>query len=302
MPGTEPHDASSDASTPQPTGQPPVALTIAGSDSGGGAGIQADLKTFAALGVFGTSVITAVTAQNTRGVTGVVALEPSFVDAQIDAVCSDLPVAAVKTGMLANSTIVAAVAAWAANGRLPNLVVDPVLVAASGDPLYEDGPAAYLELLFPHARVVTPNLPEATVLLGQKIESLDDAAEAAWELAQRGPECVVLKGGHATFNGDEAVDVVWHDGRISYLRTPRVPTENTHGTGCTFASAITARLAAGCPLPVALADAKQYLTAALRSAATWRLGGGRGPVNHAVRVPGLSAPRTPSVLSGKESR
>jgi hydroxymethylpyrimidine/phosphomethylpyrimidine kinase len=261
---------------------PPVALTIAGSDSGGGAGIQADLKTFAALRVFGTSAITAVTAQNTRGVVGFVALAAGFVDEQIGAVLSDLPVRATKTGMLASGEIVAAVTERAAAGELPNLVVDPVLVAASGDPLALGGVAEAYPKLFAHATVVTPNLREASLLLGRTLSTLDEMAVGAAELADGGPGCVVIKGGHLPGDrtGGEAVDVVWCDGEVSQLRAPWVDTANNHGTGCTFASAITAGLATGRPLPEALRHAKEYVTGALVGAAGWRLGGGHGPLNH----------------------
>jgi len=261
---------------------PPVALTIAGSDSGGGAGIQADLKTFAALGVFGTSAITAVTAQNTRGVVGFVALAPGFVDEQIGAVLSDLPVRATKTGMLASGEIVAVVAERAAAGELPNLVVDPVLVAASGDPLALGGVAEAYPKLFAHAAVVTPNLREASLLLGRSLATVDEMAAGAAELAGTGAKCVVIKGGHlpGDRNGGEAVDVVWCDGEVSHLRAPWVDTANNHGTGCTFASAITAGLASGRPLPEALRRAKEYVTGALVGGAAWRLGGGHGPLNH----------------------
>ncbi len=261
---------------------PPVAMTIAGSDSGGGAGIQADLKTFAALGVFGTSAITAVTAQNTRGVVGFVALAPGFVDEQIGTVLSDLPVRATKTGMLASGEIVAVVTERAAAGELPNLVVDPVLVAASGDPLALGGVAEAYPKLFAHAAVVTPNLREASLLLGRSLATVEEMAAGAAELAGTGAKCVVIKGGHlpGDRNGGEAVDVVWCDGEVSHLRAPWVDTANNHGTGCTFASAITAGLAIGRPLPEALRQAKEYVTGALVGGAAWRLGGGHGPLNH----------------------
>ena len=258
---------------------PPVALTIAGSDSGGGAGIQADLKTFAALGVFGTSAITAVTAQNTRGVVGFIALAPGFVDEQIGAVLDDLPVRATKTGMLASTEIVTAVTERAAAGELPNLVVDPVLVAASGDPLSLGGVAEAYPKLFAHAAVITPNLREAALLLGRQLSTVDDMAGAAEELAGTGAGTVVVKGGHLA-DSDEAVDVVWRDGAVDYLRAPWIDTANNHGTGCTFASAIAAGLATGLDVPDALTQAKQYVTKALAGGAAWRLGGGHGPLNH----------------------
>jgi hydroxymethylpyrimidine/phosphomethylpyrimidine kinase len=260
---------------------PPVALTIAGSDSGGGAGIQADLKAFAALGVFGTSAITALTAQNTQGVRGVHPVPPEFVVAQVNAVLEDLPVAATKTGMLATADIVRAVAELAAAGRLPRLVVDPVMVASSGDRLLE--PAAerlYVDALLPYAMLTTPNLWEAEVLLGRSIRTLADQHAAARALGELGP-AVVVKGGHAVRDTpDEAVDVVW-DGTTTYeLRSPRVDTANNHGSGCTFASATAAGLASGADLPTALRAAKDFVGRAIAGGAAWRLGQGHGPLNH----------------------
>jgi hydroxymethylpyrimidine/phosphomethylpyrimidine kinase len=258
---------------------PAVALTIAGSDSGGGAGIQADLRTFAALGVHGACAITAVTAQNTAEVRAVHPLPPDVVDAQIAAVLADLHVAAVKTGMLATTEIAQVVAARARAGELPRLVVDPVLVASSGGRLFDASfESAYLDLLFPVAEVVTPNLAEAEVLLGRQLSTLDDMAEAAEELAKTGAGCVVVKGGH--LHGAEAVDVVWHAGGVTELRRPWVATTNNHGTGCSFASAIAAGLARGHPVPEALAQAKDFVTGALAGGAGWRLGAGHGPIDH----------------------
>lgn len=266
-------------------GTPPVALTIAGSDSGGGAGIQADLKTFAALGVFGTSAITAVTAQNTRGVMGFIALAAGFVDEQIGAVLADLPVRAVKTGMLASTEILGAVVDRAAAGELPQLVVDPVLVASSGDKLALGGVAEAYPKLFGYATVITPNLREAALLLGRELSTVDDMVAAAEELAGTGGDAVVIKGGHLHGEVDaggqpQAVDVLWHQGAASQLRGPWVDTGNNHGTGCTFASAITAGLARGAALPEAIAAAKTYVNTALAGAARWRLGAGHGPLDH----------------------
>lgn len=262
---------------------PAVALTVAGSDSGGGAGIQADLKAFAAHGVFGTSVITALTAQNTVGVKGVSAVDGAFVAAQLDAVLADLPVAAVKTGMLATSATVELIAEWAP--RLPQLVVDPVLVASSGDRLFEpDAERAYLERLFPLATVITPNLREAGVLVGRCLVGVDDAVAAAVELARTGARCVVVKGGHLPDHTD-AVDVVWLDGEIELLSAPWVPTANNHGTGCTFAAATTAMLARGEELLPALRAAKAYVHRGLVGGADWRLGGGHGPLAWPVPTP-----------------
>lgn len=258
---------------------PAVALTIAGSDSSGGAGIQADLRTFGALGVFGATVLTAVTAQNTRGVRQVQVLPPAMVAAQLDAVLEDLPVAAVKTGMLANAALVELVAARAEVGTLPALVVDPVLVAASGDRLLdEEAVAVYRQRLLPHARVLTPNLHEAGVLVGRELASLSDAEAAAHELAAFGPAVVVVKGGH--LEGREATDVVVADGQTTTLSAPRVATRNVHGTGCTFASATAAGLACGLDPHAALAQAKRYVSGAIAGAASWQIGAGHGPIDH----------------------
>lgn len=261
---------------------PAVALTIAGSDSSGGAGIQADLKAFAAFGVFGASAVTALTAQNTRGVRAVHPVPAEFVVAQVDAVLDDLTVAAVKTGMLATADIVRAVADLAAGGRLPNLVVDPVMVASNGDRLLEpQAEQLYVAALLPHASVITPNLREAEVLLGTAIRTLAEQHEAACALGARGPSVVVVKGGHAVLDSaDEAVDVVW-DGVSTYeLRAPRVDTSNNHGTGCTFASATAAAMAQGADVQDALEQAKGYVTRAIGGGAPWQLGGGHGPLDH----------------------
>jgi len=257
-----------------------VALTIAGSDSGGGAGIQADLRTFAAHGVHGASAITAVTAQNTVAVVDTVALEPRMVTAQIEAVASDIPVAAVKTGMLANRAIVEAVAEAVARRRLPHLVVDPVMVAKSGDRLLDAAAeGAYAERLLPLAEVVTPNLAEAEALLGRRVRSLEEMAEAARALLERGPRAVVVKGGHLA---GEPVDVFFDGRRMEELWAPRIPTRNTHGTGCTFSAAIAARLALDQELLEAVQGAKHYLTEAIRGA--YALGKGAGPVDHFARA------------------
>ena len=257
---------------------PPVALTIAGSDSGGGAGIQADLKAFAANRVFGTSVITAITAQNTVGVKAVHVPPLEIVDAQISAVLADLPVAAVKTGMLATAEIIDLIARRAAAGELPHLVVDPVMVASSGDRLLpEEAEMAYLERLFPHALVVTPNLREASLLVGRELTGIDDMAKAAAELAQTGARNVLVKGGHLT--GD-AVDVLFDGEEVHELRSRRVATVNVHGTGCTTAAAIAAFLARGETVQEAVRAAKAYTTAAIEGAAGWKLGAGHGPIDH----------------------
>jgi hydroxymethylpyrimidine/phosphomethylpyrimidine kinase len=257
-----------------------VALTIAGSDSGGGAGIQADLVTFAALGVHGASAVTALTAQNTVGVTGVHVPPVEFLRAQLDAVLADLPVAAVKTGMLATEEVVVAVAEYAAAGRLPKLVVDPVLVSSTGARLLDPGAeSAYRSALFPHALVVTPNTREATALLGTPVETVADARRAARRLGEWGPDWVVIKGGHLAGDG-AACDVVLQaaTGELAELRLPWVATRNDHGTGCTFGAATAAGLARGAPVPEALEAAKRFVHAGLEVSATWALGGGHGPV------------------------
>jgi hydroxymethylpyrimidine/phosphomethylpyrimidine kinase len=263
-------------------GTPRVALTIAGSDSSGGAGIQADLATFAAHGVHGTSVVTALTAQNTTGVQGVHVTPPEFVGAQIDAVIDDLPVAATKTGMLATEEIVRLVAERAAAGQLPRLVVDPVMVASTGARLLDDGAEdAYREVLLPEALVITPNLREATVLLGlsSPLRRASDAVMYANDFYALCPNgYVVVTGGHVS--DDEAIDVVLHDGGVEELAGPRLDTENDHGTGCTFASATAARLALGDDPLDAIIGAKAYVARQIARSADWHLGAGRGPVAH----------------------
>lgn len=263
-----------------------IALTIAGSDSGGGAGIQADLKTFAAFGVYGTCAITAVTAQNTTGVTAWEPVSTDLVIAQIETVASDLPPAAVKTGMLATAAIVEAVAATIDELELPNLVVDPVMIAKGGSRLLrEDAVAALIAELLPRAEVVTPNVPEAEVLVGFPIRSLDDMREAARRIRTLGPRVVVLKGGHLPPSGsdpDSCVDVVNSSQDEFDLRGPRLATSHTHGTGCTFAAAITAALALGQPIEQAVRSARAYVEGAIRNAP--QLGRGHGPLNHFWRV------------------
>ena len=252
------------------------ALTIAGSDSGGGAGIQADLKTFAALGVYGTSALTAITAQNTLGVTGVQELTPDMVAAQIDAVVSDIGTDAVKTGMLSSSRIVQVVAGKVAEHGLPNLVVDPVMVAKGGDPLLqEEAVDALRTLLVPLALVVTPNLPEASVLVGYEVSTLEQARQAARDIVAMGSRSVVVKGGH--LQGD-AVDIFYDGSDFREFSAPRVDTKNTHGTGCTFASAIAAGLASGMGVEEAVGQAKAYVTEAIRQ--SFPMGSGHGPLNH----------------------
>lgn len=252
------------------------ALTIAGSDSGGGAGIQADLKTFAALGVYGSSVVTAVTAQNTLGVTAVHELPVESIAAQLDAVLSDIGAAAAKTGMLSSAAIIATVAAGVRRHGLTNLVVDPVMVAKSGDRLLrEDAVATLRAELLPLALVVTPNIPEAETLAGMAIRTDADRREAARRIAAFGPRYVVVKGGHAA---GEPVDYLAAGDRIIPIAGPRIDTPNTHGTGCTFSAAIAAGLARGLGVEEAVVAAKAYITAALR--ASYRVGAGHSPVHH----------------------
>lgn len=259
------------------TAQPAVALTIAGVDSGGAAGVAADLETFQAHGVYGTVCVTALTAQDTTGVHGVHASPPAFLEAQIDAVLGDLPVAAVKTGMLANLDLVAVVTRRAAEGGLPRLVVDPVMVASSGDPLLEgDAVGAYHELIR-HAAVVTPNLPEASLLLDTRVEDVESMVAAAKELQGLSGGVVVVKGGH--LGSEEAVDVV-HDGTAPIVvRRPMLETVNVHGSGCTLSAAITARLARGEGAVEAILHAKDYVTRAIAGSSRWRLGRGHGPLD-----------------------
>ena len=258
-----------------------IALTIAGSDSGGGAGIQADLKTFAAFGVYGTSAITAVTAQNTTGVTAWAAMDAELVEAQIEAVAGDFAVAAVKTGMLATAAIVEAVAATVAALELPNLVVDPVMVAKGGHRLLDDDAVHTVRSeLLPRALIVTPNIPEAEVLSGTSIRSLDDMRRAARDIRRLGPTVVVVKGGH--LEGDASIDVVCGEGEEFELSGPRVVTRHTHGTGCTFSAAIAAGLALGRTVSEALRDARAYLQGAIEHAPGY--GAGHGPLNHFWRL------------------
>jgi len=257
----------------------PTALTIAGSDSGGGAGIQADLKTFEARGVFGTSALTAVTAQNTRGVQGVLVLPPDFVALQIRSVLQDIGADAVKTGMLASAPIVAAVADALEAHAVRALVVDPVMVAKGGDALLApDAREALVGRILPLALVVTPNLHEAGVLVGGEIEDLGGMREAARAIHALGARNVVVKGGHLA--GPESVDVLFDGAAFTEHRAARVDTPNTHGTGCTFAAAIAAELAKGATVPAAVAEAKRYLTGAIAAGGRRRVGAGHGPVDH----------------------
>ena len=261
----------------------PVALTIAGSDSGGGAGVQADLKTFHRWGVYGTSALTAVTAQNTLGVQEIHALPPAMIAAQISSVSSDLKPRAVKSGMLANAGIVAAVAASIRRHGLGPYVLDPVMVATSGDELLEpDAVAAIRDELLPLAAIATPNWPEAAILARVRVTEANEhaLAGAARALVEAGAGAALVKGGH--LGGDEVVDVFW-DGKVERVyRGPRTRTRHTHGTGCTLSAAIAAGLARGAGLEEAVGGAVEWVRAAIASAPG--LGAGRGPVNHFVRV------------------
>lgn len=252
------------------------ALTIAGSDSGAGAGIQADLKTFAALGVYGTSVVTAVTAQNTKGVTQVLELNPNLVAAQIDAVVRDIGAHALKTGMLANSAIIEVVVERIRKYRLQNLVVDPVMVTKGGKLLLRREALETLRSrLFPLASVVTPNLPEAYELTGISGTGLKNIKEMARRIVDMGTGSVVIKGGHRR---GPATDIFFDGKKFRELSTPRIRTPNTHGTGCTFSAAIAANLAKGEKLETAVVQAKRYITLAIRKG--FSIGSGHSPVHH----------------------
>ncbi len=258
-----------------------IALTIAGSDSSGGAGIQADLKTFSALGVYGASVLTALTAQNTRGVMAVHAPPPEFVTAQIDAVMADLEVECIKTGMLANARIVLAVAAALDKHASLPVVVDPVMVATSGDPLLEpDAVDAYKTRLIPRAALITPNLPEAAALLDEPVAADRASVETqARRLLALGCAAVLVKGGHSP--GTDAIDVLaLSDGSLHHVSAPWVETRNTHGTGCTLSAAIAALLASGTPMLEAVRGGKSYLSRALAAGKSLHVGHGHGPVDH----------------------
>ncbi len=258
---------------------PPVGLAIAGSDSGAGAGIQADIKTFSALGVYAATAITAVTAQNTKGVSRVQILQPDMVEAQIAAITSDFVVRATKVGMLGSFENVSLVARLAGEGQLEKLVVDPVMVAASGDRLMNPGvDRAYADLLFPNTLLLTPNLREAEVLLKATITSRQEMIEAAFTIRSTGPTFVLLKGGH--FDGEESVDLLCDGNSVLELRAPRIATANLHGTGCTLSSAIAAHLAKGFDLVSAVKAGKAYVQRSIKGSARWAIGSGSGPLDH----------------------
>jgi len=268
----KPRGSSGTGRRPVRVGRPVRVLTVAGSDSGGGAGLQADLKTFAALGVHGMSAVTAVTAQNSVGVQDVHLVPAGMVSAQMDSVLSDIGAGAVKTGMLGSAEVVAVVAEKCRQYAVEILVVDPVMVAASGDPLMEvDAVAGLVEALLPLATVVTPNMPEAEALVGFPVSDLEAMERAARAIARMGPRAVVVKGGHLK---DEAADVFFDGQRVHVLTSPRVATANAHGTGCTFASALAAELAKGSALAVAVRTAKEFVTVALQGG--YCLGAGPG--------------------------
>jgi hydroxymethylpyrimidine/phosphomethylpyrimidine kinase len=257
----------------------PVALTIAGSDSGGGAGIQADVKTFAALGVHGTSAITAVTAQNTLTVTDVLEVSAVMITAQIDAVMSDFEVVAAKTGMLASSKVIEAVAAAIARHGIPKLVVDPVMIAKGGATLLRDDAIGALRTrMIPLATVITPNLPEAEVILGRLVRTLDERKQAARDLVALGAHAAVVKGGHSE---DDVTDIYWDGIEMVELTGTRFPTTNTHGSGCVFSAAIAAGLAKGLEPLAAVKAAKEFISGAIEH--SLELGFGHGPVNPMFR-------------------
>lgn len=257
-----------------------TALTIAGSDSSGGAGIQADLKTMTMNGVFAMSAVTALTAQNTLGVTGIMEVSPEFLGLQLDAVFTDIPPDAVKIGMVSSSALIAAIAAKLRQYSARNIVLDPVMVATSGARLISEDAVETLEReLLPLASVATPNIPEAEVLSGMSIRSEGDMEAAARAIGERFGCAVLCKGGHSL---SDANDVLFANGALRWFRGRRIDNPNTHGTGCTLSSAIAANLAKGVPMPDAIAAAKEYISGAL--AAMLDLGHGRGPMNHAWRL------------------
>ena len=259
-------------------------LTIAGSDSGGGAGIQADLKTVAALGCYGMSAITALTAQNTLGVSGIHPVPPDFAAAQISAVLEDIGADAVKIGMLYSAELIRVVAEQLRKFGARNIVLDPVMVAQSGDRLLrDDAVGAIAECLMPLADVVTPNIPEAEVLVGRRIRSLEDMRAAARDLGRFGSRSILVKGGHREKEDSSDLLYLSRESRFVSFAAERILSRNTHGTGCTLSSAIAAFLAKGEPLEDAVRRAKEYISGAIRAGAGYSLGQGHGPVHHFFR-------------------
>ncbi|ALV22522.1 bifunctional hydroxymethylpyrimidine kinase/phosphomethylpyrimidine kinase [Carnobacterium antarcticum] len=253
-----------------------IALTIAGSDSGGGAGIQADIKTFQELGVFGTTVVTALTAQNTLGVHGIFEVTPSFVQQQLQNVLDDFSVQAMKTGMLFSAEIIEVVAGIVHQQKIP-LVVDPVMIAKGGASLLQDAAVtALIEKLLPNTTICTPNIPEAEILTGIRIKDSKDIERAAERILQMGVQCVVIKGGH--LDEDQATDRVYTHQKSFTITTPRVQTKDTHGTGCTFSAALTANIAKGLPLQESIIEAKRFIHLAIST--PLHIGNGHGPTNH----------------------
>ncbi len=257
-----------------------IAVTIAGSDSGGGAGIQADLKTFSALKVYGASVITALTAQNTQGVQGIHDVPADFIAAQMNSVFSDLKVDAVKIGMLSQVGVIETVAAGIERHGISRVVLDPVMVAASGDRLLsEDAIAALRTVLLPHAAIVTPNLPEAAAILGEEVAQDEQTMlDQGKRILAMGPSAVLIKGGHGS--GPESTDLLIESTNVHRFPAPRIATKNTHGTGCTLSSAIAAKLAQGTTLHPAVEAAKAYISAAIAAGRDLDIGQGHGPVHH----------------------
>ncbi len=258
-------------------------LTIAGSDSGGGAGIQADLKTITLLGGFGMSAITALTAQNTMGVQGIYEVPADFVRQQISSVVSDIGVDAVKTGMLASGEIIKTVSALIRELRIELLVVDPVMRAKGGAALIRDEAVETMTCeLIPQAYVLTPNIPEAQLLSGREIKNIEDMKLAAMAIHRLGPRHVLVKGGHLDGSFSQLVDILYDGTKFHEFSAPRVETKDTHGTGCTYSAALATLLAQGCPVIQAVSGAKEYITAAIKY--SFRLGSGHGPTNHLAPV------------------
>ena len=256
-------------------------LTIAGSDSGGGAGIQADLKTFSAMGCFGMSVITALTAQNTKGVTGIHAVPPAFAGKQMEAVFSDMGVDAVKIGMLYSAELIETVAQILKKYNIDKIILDPVMVAQSGDKLLQDDAIEAIKIhLMPLAMLITPNLPEASVLLDRKLNGFEDIKKSAKDLCEYGSRSVLTKGGHLKNNDSTDFLYLAEEDRFVVLEGTRINTKNNHGTGCTLSSAIASFIAKGCNIEEAVTKAKAYISEAIRAGSKYKLGHGHGPVHH----------------------